>query len=234
MSQRSCCVWLVLLVTFGSCGSPETTVEYYVVGGYEFSRAERRSIETVAAATAAEVRQLLPALPRQLEIEVQPSKNAIPETGQAAGVRQPNIVLWTVDPSRTGGVAATVHRQLRPTLFHEFHHLVRGSTLQATTLMDHVIAEGMATAFERDFTGAPTPWGEYPVEVSDWVKELMALPPTTGWDHSMMIRHPDERRWVGMRAGTYLVDRAMKASGKSAAELVSMTTEDVIRLALRQ
>ena len=45
------------------------------------------------------------------------------------------------------------------------------------------------------------------------------------------ITHPDGTRWIGYRAGTYLVDRAMRASGKSAADLVAMPTEDLLRLA---
>ena len=123
--------------------------------------------------------------------------------------------------------------QLRPTLFHEWHHLVRTQTGPVVSLMDHVIAEGMATVFERDFAGAPAPWGEYPADVSTWVKELMALPPNAQREH-WMSRHPDGRRWIGYKAGAYLVDRAVNASGKSVAELVSVRAEDVIRLALNQ
>src|SRR4051812_42819306 len=40
--------------------------------------------------------------------------------------------------------------------------------------------------------------------------------------------HQDGRRWIGMRAGAYLVDRATKAAGKSAADLVSASTTDVM------
>jgi uncharacterized protein YjaZ len=100
------------------------------------------------------------------------------------------------------------------------------------SLMDRVISEGMATAFERDFAGATYPWGQYPDDVAAWVTELMALPKDAPRDH-WMSRHPDGRRWIGYKAGTYLVDRAIKASGKSAAELVSASTEDVIRMALK-
>jgi hypothetical protein len=96
--------------------------------------------------------------------------------------------------------------------------------------MDQVITEGMATAFERDFAGTSPPWGVYPDDVSDWAKELMALPPTARRDH-WLIRHPDGRRWIGYRAGTYLVDRAMRTSEQSSAELVSRSTEDVIKIA---
>ena len=99
--------------------------------------------------------------------------------------------------------------------------------------MDSVIHEGMATVFERDFAGADPLWGQYPEDVSDWVEELMALPETASAD-DWMVRHPDGRRWIGYKAGAYLVDRAIGASGLSAAELVSVPPADVIRMALRE
>jgi hypothetical protein len=101
------------------------------------------------------------------------------------------------------------------------------------TLMDHVVGMGMAAAFERDSGGGNYPWGQYSGDMTAAVKELIALPPDTD-PGQWMFRHPDGRRWLGIRAGTYLVDRAMRTSGKSAAELVSLSTEDVIRLAMTQ
>lgn len=96
--------------------------------------------------------------------------------------------------------------------------------------MDTVISEGMATAFERDFTGVAAPWGDYTDEVAEWVVELRAQPPdapTRAW----MFEHPDGRRWIGFKVGTYLVDRAMKRSGLSSAEMATLSTEEVVRRA---
>ena len=91
----------------------------------------------------------------------------------------------------------------------------------------------MATAFERDYAGSSPPWGVYPVEVSDWAKELLARPANAEWDQSMLLHPGDGRRWLGYKVGTYLVDRAMKSSGKSSAELASTPTDDVIEMALK-
>ena len=60
--------------------------------------------------------------------------------------------------------------------------------------------------------------------------ELRSVQETEPLEH-WMRRHPDGRRWIGLKAGTYLVDRAMRASGQSAAELVSASTEEVLSLA---
>lgn len=176
------------------------------------------------------MRHILPSLPAQLDIKVQAGDDVIEETGETGWTIPPNIVYWTVDPKRRERVLAIVNRQLRPTLFHEFHHLVRGATIKPSSLMDIAITEGMATVFERDFTGASVPWGEYPDNISEWVKELMALPSDAVSKH-WTSRHPDGRRWIAYKAGTYLVDRAVHASGRSSAELVSPSTGDVVAMA---
>jgi len=229
------CAYFLLSVACVSCGGAHpTTVEFYIVDGYRFSQAERDTIQNIADATALEVRRFLPTLAGELVLKVYPDgSDVIDETGAAGSVAVPRVVYWTVDPKRAGGVVAIAKTHLRSTLFHEFHHLVRGMSVSPESLVDHVITEGMATVFERDFAGAVYPWGEYPDDVSAWVTELMALPNDARRD-PWMVRHPDGRRWIGYKAGTYLVDRAAKASGKSAAELVSASTEDVIRMALKE
>ena len=231
---RLLCAVLLASVGFSACGSPAIDVVFYINEGYTFSRAEQRTIETIAIRAALDAKRLLPGLPEQLILRVNPGKKVMPETGQTAEVSPPNVVYWMVDPSLYGGVIPIAERQLRSTLLHEFHHLVRDGTRKSSgSLMERVIDEGLATAFERDFGDAPTPWGTYPPDVADWVKELMALPPNASMT-SWLSRHPDGRRWIGLKAGTYLADRAMRASGKSATELVSTPSAEVIQLAMKQ
>jgi len=96
--------------------------------------------------------------------------------------------------------------------------------------MDGPVCEGLASAFERDAAGRRAPWAEYPPDVEAWVHELMALPRTARYA-KWMFRHPDGRRWIGYRAGTHIADRAIKASGLSAAQLVNVTTAEILKLA---
>ena len=230
MNRHVCFAFAVIAVMLPSawCDRHETTVEFYLADGHHFSEAERASIQTVADAAAVEVRHYLPTLPRGLVLKVQAGKKVIPETGENGYSSPPNIVYWTVDPDRNGGVTAVAQTQLRASLFAFFHHLVRSQSVNSTSLMDQVVTDGMAIVFERDFAGASPPWAEYPDNVMDWVSELMALPSTTGGDHFQS----DRRRWITFKAGTYLVDRAMRSSGQSSAQLVSRPTDDVIRMAL--
>jgi uncharacterized protein YjaZ len=98
-------------------------------------------------------------------------------------------------------------------------------------MLDARVTEGMASVFERDYAQATVPWATYTTEeAKPWVEELRQLPPDAE-RRSWLFRHPDGRRWIAYKAGAYLVDRAMHASGKSAAELVAMPTDQILRLA---
>ena len=221
------------------CGTHNLQVEFHFAEGYHFSAAERRTIEKIADAAEVDARRLLPPLSHGLTVRVVPGKHVIPETGETSEAVGSDTVTWVVDPDQ--GVEGVAGRWLRASLLHEFHYLARKQSLYPTQqegewpLMDVVVEEGLATAFERDFGGVSPPWGAYPSDAGHWVDELMALPPTEPQDE--WIARPtvknQQRRWMGIRAGTYLADRAMRASGKTSAELVSMPTDEIIRLALR-
>jgi len=217
-----------LLLSISSCRDTTQGIRTEFVGAYPFTATERRVIARVAGDAAREARQHLPALAAQITLRVQSGKDVIPELGATGVAGPPDWVLWTVDADRPEGVVKIAEAHLRAALFHEFHHLVRGATLPPHTLMDHVIFEGMATAFERDFAGASPPWGQYPDDVSTWVDELLMQPPGTGPADWIAKQHEDGRRWIGMRAGTYLVDVAMKKLHRTSAELVSTPTEAIL------
>lgn len=229
MLQRMACA-VLLCCAFAACRDNTAGVRTQFVGSYPFTPGERRTIARIAGTAALEARRHLPALAPQITLQVRSGKDVIPELGATAEASSPEFVAWTVDADRPEGVVKIAESFLRQALFHEFHHLVRGAAYPAYGLMDTVVSEGMATAFERDFAGAAVPWGEYPAEVSNWVNELLKLPPTAkrgDW----IAQHPDGRRWIGMKAGTYLVDRAMKQLNRTSAELVAMPTADVLAAA---
>jgi uncharacterized protein YjaZ len=216
------------LVASEGCAPPVVAIEYRT--GHVFSRSERAAIQGVADRAAHDVRQFLPGLPKDLRITVQAGDRVIPETGETGSIGLPGAVYWTVDPNHVGGVLSVVNAQLRATLFHEWFHLVREARFSPETIVERAVNEGLATAFERDFGGAPTPWGAYPVEVGAWTRELLALAPGTS-SHEWMYEHPDGRRWVGFKVGTYLADRAVRESGLSLAQLAVEPTEKIIALA---
>jgi uncharacterized protein YjaZ len=220
------------LAVLAGCAQRDIEISYLRSESYTFSRAERSTIREIAEHTASEVRRLLPALPHKLAITVRPGDDVIAEIGATASAVAPADVVWTVDPSRPGGVIQIAKTHLRPTLFHEFHHLVRDADSRSSrSVIASAVTEGMASAFERDFAGADYPWAQYPKDaVEEWAEELLALPadaPVREW----LFRHPDGRRWIGFRVGTYWVDQAIAKSGRSSADLVSTPTLQILSLA---
>jgi uncharacterized protein YjaZ len=198
------------------------------VSGRALSRAERAELQRIADAAFRDARAQLDGLQPRLTLVVRWGKDVIPETGENGAAAYPGNIGWTIDPDRD--VLATIRAQLRFTLFHELHHLARASRVHTVSFVDHIVTEGLATAFERDFGKADPPWGKAPPEVTAWTREVLEQPDTSELG-PWMIRHPDGRRWIGMRVGTSLVDRASRASGRSSAALVFASTEEVVRLA---
>jgi uncharacterized protein YjaZ len=211
------------------------TVEFAESGGQAaLPTTDRQAIEAIASQAERDVRAILRQLPQDLTLEVRSASQVFMPGGATGGVAGPRRIAWVVDTTRDEGAAAIARATLRPFLFHELHHVVRGGSAAGTgapaSLIDNAINEGMATAFARDFGGAVQPWAEYPDEVSDWVKDVLSMPATDA-NVQMMFWHPDGRRWIGYKVGTYLVDKAMFASRRSSADLVQATTGEILKLA---
>jgi hypothetical protein len=222
-------VWAVLTICLAISACRDTTegIRTQFVGSYAFSATERRTIARVAGLATIEARKHLPALPVQLVLQVQSGTDVIPELGATAAAPGPELITWTVDPGHPDGVVKIAETHLRAALLHECHHLVRQRAVTGHTLMDDVVREGLATAFERDVGGVAPLWGQYTDDADKWVHEILALPPSakrSDW----LYQHPDGRRWIGIRAGTYLADRAMKTLNRTAAELVTTPTAEVL------
>jgi hypothetical protein len=215
-----------------ACGETDPPIRFFRSGEHTFSQRERVVIEQITRSAFREVRPLLPALPARIEVTVRPGSDVIVETGETADAMPPAAIMWTVDPKLHGGVEAIARKWLRATLFHELHHLARSAVVAPRTLVDRAVFEGMASVFERDFAGAQPPWTAYPSNVSSWADELKALPPDAPV-RDWIYAHPDGRRWIGMKVGSFWVDRAKTKSGRSAADLVALSTDEVIALAER-
>ncbi len=224
---------VVMPLSVPSCGPDASDlpvrVEFYLVSGYHFSWLERRAVTSVAEQTADEARDVLPGLPAHLLIKVRAGGNVIPETGELSNAIGPNVIWWDVDPRHAGGVRATVNRELRASLFHAFLHLVRTGPGIGRDLKDTLVGEGMAIAFERDFAQASRPWGVCGEADRARVREVLAMS-ADDWG-AWLAADRRTRRWAGQRVGTCIVDAAIGASRQSVAQLASMPTAEVIRLA---
>jgi uncharacterized protein YjaZ len=198
--------------------------------GRTLSSAEEAELQRVADAAFREVRPLLEGLPTRLTLIVKfGKKDVLPETGETGTAGYPGNVGLTLDPDRD--VLVTIRSFVRPCIIHELHHLARKSRVPGPiSLRDRVISEGLATAFERNTAKNAPGWGEVTPEVADWAREILRLPETADIDPWFKPR-ADGRRFVGSRVGTFLVDRASRASNKSPAQLVFASTAEVLALA---
>lgn len=198
---------------------------------YSFSVTDKDAIVAEATRAEPEVRALLPGLRRRLNLVVTSGDGVIPETGEVGFAASPEVVNWKVDACR--GVADVARQHLRHTLFHELHHcvrLIRIPSYYTEDWYDGSVFEGLATVFEREAGWSP-PFGAYPEdEIEDWAEELFAQPVDHTFQH-WKFQHPDGRRWISYRVGTWVVDRAVEHSGRSAADLVWEPTPKIVELA---
>ena len=198
------------------------------------TEAERGLIQSICTQVSTELRSQLPTLPGVVDVHVATRGRVIPQLGYGARASTPRSLSFVVDPLHPSGSTALIEQSLRPALFHECHHIVRGWVLRGGTrrrrFIDGVIHEGLASAFERDAAAHHAPWCSYPADVRQWVDELLPLPvyvPYAKW----MFAHPDGRCWIGYRAGVFIADQAIAASGRSAAELAETSCEEILALA---
>lgn len=201
-----------------------------------FSKGALEFIGEIARSTEAEVRDLLFCLPSEIALHVGHGPRYIPETNEVGASVAPGVISWTVNTAQVDRASNIARASLRHTLFHELHHQARGWVMRGgfpkQAFIDGPVSEGLATAFERDEAPWQPPWGIYPQkEITEgWVHELLRLPIDADY-RQWMFRHPDGRRWIGYKAGTFIVDQAMKASALNATDLVRAPATEILALA---
>jgi uncharacterized protein YjaZ len=90
--------------------------------------------------------------------------------------------------------------------------------------------KGLATVFERDYCGSDQPYAKYPKDVASWLQEIIEKQDDISWEE-YKFDHPDGRHWIAYKVGTYLIDEAMKNSGKTVIELTKMGNDEILALA---
>jgi uncharacterized protein YjaZ len=197
------------------------------------------SVRTLTAELLADiepvVREQLPMLAGHLNLSVYPGRRVIPETGHGGFTPTKDWIQMTVDPADPRGVESILRAQMRSCFAHEAHHAARyvagGPNVFDHRVVSVAVFEGLATVFESEVTGIIPPWGTYDETlIDDWLDELVALPPDLD-SRPWRFAHPDGRRWVAYRAGSRLVQRAVAATGQTAAELVGASTDELLEAA---
>ncbi len=227
----------ILIVTFATLSfNCFSDVEIHYDGENIFTPKILDEIQKIADAVDKDVRQYFPNLDEDIFLEVNTSKIVIDETGELGQSIDRNRIRWTVDHERPEGVLAIVKAHLKSTLYHEYHHVARGwaqyMVEEPIRMIDAAVSEGLAVTFERDFGTGDNPWPTHPADIHTWFQEILQVTDLSEY-HKWMFRHPDGRRLIGYRVGTYLVDKAMKSSGKSSVDLVDASTDVILEYALK-
>jgi hypothetical protein len=174
--------------------------------------------------------KLLPVVSEKLSFVVQDNPRAcIPETGDGARTYNAILVILSFDPALPYGEKDLLEH-IKASVFHEMNHAARFSKpIWHKNLLEWCLMEGLATVFERDRADCKPLWGEYPENTAEWLEEVKKAKDS---EHDkIMFRHPDGRRWIGYKVGTYITDEAMKKSGKTIEEITALECDEIFKLA---
>jgi len=216
---------------------------------------ELRAVVTEVLRQAdADVQAALPGLTGPFVVTVRHDRRVNATTGEMGRLVTERWLDWAVDPDRAVSTADIARSRLRPTFVHESHHALRARLVadakpnplgpespvdrsllvpaRTDRLIQIAIEEGLANRFENDLCpGAPSlGWQDYagkPVEA--WTEELIAA--GRGSYLEWFFDLPDGRRHVGYQVGAFVVDAAIRRSGRSAADLVGASIAEILRLA---
>jgi hypothetical protein len=175
-------------------------------------------------------------------------------TGEMGRLVTDSWLDWAVDPDRETSALDIARARLRPSFVHESHHALRARLVpdakpnpvglespvdrsllvpaRTDWLIQIAVEEGLATRFENDLCpDAPSlGWQAYEgTPVAAWTEELVAAGRGSYLDWFFEL--PDGRQHLGYRVGAYVVDEAVRNSGRSAAELVGVPVVDILELA---
>lgn len=194
----------------------------------------REAIHAHLEQSANEASQLLPSDFTFLNILVSPTsaEYVIPETGDVGFTTSEEYCSLTFDSQIPYG-EANLMRSLRGSVFHEMVH--------ATTfahdpwrpgVMFGAVTEGVATVFERDFTDKDVLWGKYEAQkiMETWFVEIKNIDNSNddGKNTDYFFNHPDGRRWITYKTGTWMID-ALTKSGEDLFELMQLPHDQVIK-----
>jgi Predicted Zn-dependent protease (DUF2268) len=192
---------------------------------------KRKYIAEVKAAYK-EVTMLLPFGSKHINFFVQPREySLIPETQDSGRAHNGEFLELAFNPTVDAKGLKVILNGVKATVFHEMNHAARFNLgIFHNTFLNSSILEGLATVFEREYGKTNPPYGKYPDNVAEWIQEIIDKNDMFAWVN-YSFDHPDGRRWISYKVGTYIVDEAIKNSGKTVIELTQMECSDILKLA---
>jgi uncharacterized protein YjaZ len=199
---------------------------------YELSAEYWKNYQAEVRKAYKEASELLPFGSKHINFFVQPREyDLIAETNDHASTHNSEFIELAFNPTKEGKDRATILDGVKHSVYHEMNHAARFNIpIYHTTFLDSCILEGLANVFTRDYAGEKALWADYPEDVTDWLQEIIVANDQFMWTH-YRFSHPDGRRWIAYKVGTYIVDQAMKNSDKTIVELTQLECADILELA---
>lgn len=202
------------------------------------NKAYELPFEPLIAESLNEVRKLLPTLPANIQIYFS-DYGILDDTGIGGYAYSSQIITISLDPNF--GDKEKQKANIRPTVFHEAFHLIQKFTGKdgKFSATENAIYEGMATVFEREYTGVFEPYGDYrqisEEKLKQWAQELNKLSAEVFADEKVYTKwkfyHPElQERWITYRTGTYLVDQVLKKHDLNILDLKTKKASEVLSL----
>jgi uncharacterized protein YjaZ len=211
----------------------EVMIHVHLLDAAGHLREHREHILERTDQTVRRVRELIPVEQVDVMIVENPSWT-IPNVGLGGYSPTPHLVQIWLDPNVTD-FKHNLERELAPTLAHEFHHAIRWHNPgYGQTLLEAMVTEGLAQAFEVPFRDGQIP--RYAIlEHPSRMNELMDLArlefQNTTYDHNGWFFGSEARgipKWTGYALGYEIVKRYLEKANTTAGTAYAVTAKTVL------
>lgn len=171
-----------------------------------------------------------------IEIRVEfGAEYTIDETGVGGSTENPHLISVWLDSDKLG---ESMIVEVKSTIVHEMHHAMRNRIIPwPGTLLDDIIAEGLADHFDMEVNGCgPKPWSVSLTSDEIVSYEVKAKPlfnhQNTESDYYKWVlgtEDDDIPKWAGYALGFKMVKNYLELTGKKSYELVGVSSEEIIR-----
>ncbi len=215
----------------------ETDAQYIFVKNKdgELSKQQQQAFIKTGEQAIIKARHLMPKLLHGIKFTVNIVKHDLSVVNGVTGrADRPNEIEISISSTYPGGIEGAITEGLESTLLHELHHTVRGWTIYGNKYGAgiHIAAvnEGLADVFAKIYGKQPPHSYADTPDFDAWAKEILALPLDANYGE-WMFKHPDGREAIGYRTGAWLIEQAMKNSGKDILNLSRLSVEEIYSLA---